>query len=108
MKFGWRRFLPIEFDFLFDFLEPLMAEARQADALLEQAQRLIERKLFRLEALDDRLQLLERLLEIVAAPDRHSGRFIARYKYAAGIGCASSSCCQRIVRTFHWPPMRTS
>src|SRR3954449_3087232 len=54
-----------QLDLLLDLFQFLIAETREADAVLEQLQRLIERQLFRFQTLDDRLELLERLLEFV-------------------------------------------
>src|SRR5690349_10580092 len=54
-----------ELDLLLHLFELLIAKAREADAFLEQLQRLVERQFLRLEALHDLLELLEGFLEVV-------------------------------------------
>jgi hypothetical protein len=61
-----------QLDFLLYLFEFLVAETGQADAFLEELQRLVERQLFTLQTLDDLFQLLERLLELVALRSYHS------------------------------------
>src|SRR6185436_780500 len=56
-----------QLDLLLDLLELLMAEPGEVDALLEQLERLVERKLLALQSLDDFLELLEGFLEVVGA-----------------------------------------
>ena len=65
-----------QLDLLLHFLEPLVAEAREADAFLEELQRLVERQLLSLEALHDLLELLERFLELVRTAGGHCARVI--------------------------------
>ena len=62
-----------QLDLFLNFLEFLIAKAREADALFEELQRFVEGQLFTLQTLDDLFQLLERLLEFVCfQPCRHS------------------------------------
>ncbi len=80
-RFGPRLTLGVgedQLDLLLHLFQPLMAEAGEADALLEEAEGFVERQLLALQSLDDALQLLECLFEFVAAADRH-GEVIARY-----------------------------
>src|SRR5437763_7891610 len=60
-----------QLDFFFDLFQLLVAEPREADSLLEELQRLVQRQLLGLEALHDFLELLEGFLEIVGAGTGH-------------------------------------
>ena len=76
---GLRHRLPLgvgedQLDLLLHLFEPLVAEARQLDALLEELERLVERHLFPFQPLHDLLELLEGLFELVGLrARRHSG-----------------------------------
>ncbi|MNC95025.1 hypothetical protein D3C83_120310 [compost metagenome] len=58
-----------------------MAKAGEADPLLEQLQRLVERHLLALQSLHDLLEILEGLLELVGAAGGHIGRVITPRAY---------------------------
>src|SRR5579872_673961 len=81
-----------QFDFLFHLFQLLIAEARQADALLEKLQRLVERHLLALQAPDDLLQFLKCFFEFVRFRAGH-----IRYRLSV-VGCRAT----RIQRPSFW------